>query len=74
MANATDSIAENISSICDRLLATRDPKAIAKELKALPDQSKAAWAGMAIAAQLSLTDAGYKLLGRIQIELLKENK
>ena len=74
MATATDSITENITAICDRLLRTRDAKAIAKGLQALPDQSKAAWAGMYIASELSLTNAGYKLLGRVQIELLKESK
>lgn len=74
MANATDSITESIASICDRLILARDAKAIAKGLRALPDQSKAAWAGIAIATELSLTDAGYKLLGRIQVELLKETK
>jgi hypothetical protein len=72
MANATDSRIKNINSICDRLLNTRDPKAIAEGLRALPDQSKAAWAGMAIATELSLTDTGYRLLGRVQIELLKD--
>jgi hypothetical protein len=72
MANATDSIAESITAICDRLILTRDPKAIAKGLQALPDQSKTAWAGMYIASELSLTNSGYKLLGQVQIELVKE--
>lgn len=42
MASATDSTTDSIYSICDRLLATRDPKAISKGLKAMPDVSKAA--------------------------------
>lgn len=33
MANATDSIAENITAICDRLILTRDPKAIAQTIE-----------------------------------------
>jgi len=65
-------LTDNITDICDRLIDTRNPKAIAQGLKALPDQSKAAFASMYIATELSLTDAGYRLLGRIQVELLKE--
>ena len=64
-------ITENLHEICDRLLESRDPRAIAKGVRALPDVSKAAFAGMYIAADLSLTESGYKLLGRIQTELLK---
>ena len=67
-----NAITDNLNDICDRLLQSTDPKEIAKTLRALPDVSKAAFAGMHIAAELSLTATGYKLLGRIQTELLKE--
>jgi hypothetical protein len=72
MSSTTDSIAENISVICDRVVQSRDPKAIAQTIKSIPDISKAAFAAMYIASELSLTDTGFKMLGRIQIELLKD--
>ena len=65
-------ITDNLNDICDRLLQSTDPKEIAKTLRALPDVSKAAFVAMYIAAELSLTTAGYKRLGQIQVELLKE--
>ena len=70
MSSATDSITRNITDICDRLLATRDPKAIAQGLKALPDVPKVAFASMYVAA--NLVDSDYKMIGRIQAELLKD--
>lgn len=63
---------ETLHDICDRVLQSRDPKAIAQAIKSIPDIPKAAFAAMYIASELSLTDTGFKMLGRIQIELLKE--
>lgn len=65
----TSTTIENITDICDRLIDTRNPKAIAQGLKALPDESKIAYASLYVGS--ILTDTDLALLGRVQTELLK---